>query len=341
MKKIYCLALCLLLTLALAACGGKQSAPRPVALLTQETIHNSDGSIQAQYNYQYDDRGNLLQAEFPGASYNRVFCYTYDDYGYLTEATQTDTLPNAEVSTTYQYQYTLKKGMPETCQVFLAGQEQYTCTFQTEKGLITRVDYAYPGDISQQMVDRWQTYEYDKNGNLLRESFCRSVPFFPDLQYSVYQYRYEYDETGNLKALIYEFATTQDEIVDSDSLTFEQQHVWQFTRNEQGQLTAMTIDGDPYTFTVTEGGISLPDQCSDWELDDAGNVVSTGNRTYVYETAELSGQDADRFDRWNILLRSNGNIPVGVSMLRQQCLPTYSAYHESLFYYYLIPSPLA
>ena len=70
-------------------------------------------------------------------------------------------------------------------------------------------------------------------------------------------------------------------------------------------------------------------------------VTSTGNRTYIYEAITLSSQDADRFERWNIFLRSNSAIPVGVSELRQQCLPTYSTYHEQLFYYYLIPNPLA
>lgn len=340
MKKIYCLALCLLLILTLAACGGK-SADRTVSLLTEEAVRNSDGSIQVRYTYEYDDRGNLLTAEFPGASQNTILRYTYDDLGYMTEKAQVSVLPGGEVTATEQYRYTLKKGLPETCQVFLDGQEQYTCTFQIKKGRITRVDYTYPTDISQQMAERWQAYEYDKNGNLLRESFCRSVPYFPDLQYSVYQHRYEYDENGNLKTLIYEFATTQEEITNVDGLSFEQQHVWQFVRNEQGQLTAMTIDGDPYTFTVTDTGISIPDINDDWELDSTGNVVSTGSRTYTYETVQLSGQDADRFDRFNILLHTNGSIPVGVSALRQQCLPTYSAYHERLFYYYLIPNPLA
>lgn len=340
MKKFGCFVLCLLMLLTLAACGEK-SGSRTVCLLTQETIHNSDDSVQSQYTYEYDDRGNLLKAEFPGAGSDMILNYTFNDQGLLTAYDKVFVIAGNEITDAYEFRYTLKKGMPETCQIFAGEQELYTCTFQVKKGLITRVDYTYPSDISQQMADRWQTYEYDKNGNLLRESFCRSVPYFPELQYSVLQYRYEYDEDSNLKTLIYEFATTQDEISDIAGLSFEQQHIWQFTRNEQGQLIAMAIDGNPYTFTVTDHGVSIPDSHDDWQLDQNGNVTSTGNRTYVYEAITLSSQDADRFDRWNIFLRSNSAIPVGVSELRQQCLPTYSTYHEQLFYYYLIPNPLA
>lgn len=341
MKKLVCFVLGIVLMLSLAACG-TDTASRTVFLLTEETLRNSDGSVQSQYSYEYDDRGNLLKATFPSASYDRVFQHTYDDYGYLTQTTQTDILPTAEVTSVYQYRYTLKKGLPETCQVLFNDQLQYSCTFQTNrKGLITRVDYDYPEDVSQQKVDRWQTYEYDKSGNLTRESFCASVPYFPELRYSVYQYRYEYDKQGNLQTLIYEFGSMDEEIHNADKITFEQQHIWTFLRGDRGELTQVKIDGEPYDFTVTAAGNSIPEIYSDWEHDQAGNVISTGNRTYTYESAELSGPDADRFDRWNVLLRNNGSMPVGVSMLRMTCLPTYTAFHENLFYYYLIPNPLA
>lgn len=354
MKKIICCALCLLLMLSLVACGDEVQT-KTVSLLVTETRYSEDGSLYGEYTYAYDDRGNLLRAEYPGDPYSSAYSYTYDDYGYLTECTWTyELVPGQEGSSTEQYLYTLKNGLPKSCQVISDGKEQYICHFKTnKKGLITRVDYEYASDaFSQQAIWRWAAFEYDRDGRLLQESFCRSQPLgysgssdIPAIMYSLWQYRYEYNRDGTLKSLDFEFGGSSEdgkEIRDPSEVTFEQQHHWDFIRNDQDQLTQIIIDGDPHEFTVTDSGVSIPEQYSDeWELNQMGNVVSAGNDTYVYETVELSVQDADRYNRWNILLRSKNSYPTHLSWLRLQCLPIYHNSYELFFYYYLIPNPLA
>lgn len=341
MKKIFCLALCLLLTLSLTACIDKSLLPRTVSLMTQETIHHADGST-TEWNYEYDRRGNLISAEFDVGSYDVTCRYAYNTLGYLTEVTETSVTPSAEYTDVTQYQYTLQGKLPKTCQVYKNGQEQYTCTFQTKNGLITRVDFEHAIDTDRENYARWHTYEYDKAGNLLKESFCSLLPPGSDPELCIVtQYRYEYDESGSLSALFCERSMAPAEIQDAEKCTFQQLSVLRFARNDAGQLTALTLNDTTVPYTITDSGISLPDGCENWEIDATGKVLTSDDRSYTYETVTLFSEDADRFNCWDVLLRMAGNFYYGNTLLRLQCLPEFGVPQDCQFYYYLIPSPLA
>lgn len=341
MKKLLCVLFALGILFSFAACEKEEN--RTISLLTKETVYASDGSIGAEYTYEYDDRGNLTKAVYPRGQMTEIYEYSYDENGYLVKRSVTYDL-GGEVGNPLEtlYEYTFdKKGNPESCTITGSGKEPYTCQFETDnRGNITRAEYIVAIGYGDAGAKTWQEYQYDKD-RLVKESFFRVIPQ-SEMEHSTtcMEYTYSYDATGKLKTV----TMSQGREIHSPEKTVRpklmEAHRWEFDRDGEGLVAQISIDGKPLPFTKLPEGFCVPETVADWTFDSKGNVTEAAGHTYEYKEVELSAVDAQRYETRAAFCQETMGMLSGISYLRMRCLPTYDAMREGQFYYYLIPNPL-
>lgn len=342
MKKLLCVLFALSILLSLTACGEEET--RTISLLTKETVYASDGSVGAEYTYEYDDRGNLTKAVYPCGQMTEIYEYRYDENGYLVKRSVTYDLGGEvgrPMETLYEYTFD-KKGNPESCTITEQGKAPYTCQFETDsRGNITRAEFVAPIGYGGTDAKTLQEYQYDKD-RLVKESFFQIIPQ-SEMEHSTFcvEYAYSYDAKGNLKTV----TMSQGREVHSPEKTARpklmEAHRWEFDRDGEDFVEQMNIDGKPLPFIKLPDGFSVPEMVADWSFDSKGNVTEADGHVYEYKEVELSAVDAQRHETRAAFCQETMGMLSGISYLHRRCLPTYDAMREGQFYYYLIPNPLA
>lgn len=136
-------------------------------------ININGEAMGGYYLYLHDYYGNMLVSE------------CYDEYGVLEEKCQWSYYDNNEIqSYSREYSDTLRN-------------EEYTYEYNNEgQKIVQRTHFRYyseSGKLQSKNNNIITTYEYDANGNLVRENYRASA-------YSYYtnEYEYEFDEYGNI-----------------------------------------------------------------------------------------------------------------------------------------------
>lgn len=353
-------ALCMVLICAIVAgcvaagpVGDQTSSAAPTEQDEMMTIYvvtgqknYKNGEIESTATFAYDDRGRPTMVEFVRADgTGRKSELAYDEQGNLIGDTRTylyaDSSKNHPQQINWNLTYT-----DDLLTRAERNPDGYTFTFSYNKQRqLVLVEYPQPekgvgGDF-------WQSYDYDADGKLTRETRCHHQSG----EYIYSRYCYFYDEQGRMAEQHYCYAVS-DTCLDPEALDqlefkispFEQ---FFFRYDEEGGL-AYVGDGqedtypgiysdEKYTFDEN-GNLVRVDQGKGWGQSESSWIE------YTYEAIELSKSDAIMHKR---LIHGISNFTLSytdkntMDPLFWEMCPTilYSNNLQNMTFYYLIPYP--
>ena len=181
-----------------------------------KTIRHDDDGDTYVYEYTYDKNGNVLKSveTYTSDSYSRreIIEYTYDSH-------------NNEIKRESTHSYVSDNYNSTDTTVYVTNN-----TYNTQGNLIKRVEFNSFGE-----VDRTYEYEYDADGNMLKNSCDYSYGDSRKTEYT-------YDKSGNIVKEVYTYS-------DNDVFTSE------YTYDEHGNVVKMVItdsdDDSSSTSTLT------------------------------------------------------------------------------------------
>lgn len=316
---------------------GTVTVYRPTAF----TSSRGDGT-PIEYTYEYDENGNPTR--WGNLTLMRTQEAEYDNHGNLTERYDVSVRNGMVFEGTpskYKYAYD-EDGRIESCKEYFNGTKLYEWDYiWDKKGNLVRVMLSEEPEVAGARIAR-QDWEYDKKGRLITEYICTAVNYVPSVEYAVYRYDYRYDGEGRLEAWEYNLAeeTVDDfEDLDYEDLDFDRPSVYyEISYNEDGKIQSVetNFSGEPSESEFEYDSDGNLDYGGEYEYDDYGNLVvygSDGQNEFEYEAVEMSREDAERYYRWESLLRLN--------IWKADYFPLISpADQQKMFYYYLIPNPV-
>ncbi|MBQ9148035.1 MAG: zinc-ribbon domain-containing protein [Oscillospiraceae bacterium] len=308
---------------------------------TSFTSSRGDGT-QVEYTYEYDENGNPTR--WGNLTLMRTQEAEYDDQGNLTERYDVSVRNGMVFEGTpskYKYSYD-EDGRIKSCKEYYDGNKLYEWDYTWDKkGNLVRVMLSEEPELAGTRIVR-QDWEYDKEGRLITEYVCAVIYYTPSMVYAVYRYDYRYDDAGRLEAWEYNMTDEQVEDfedLDYDALDFDRPAVYyEISYNEGGKIQSVetNFSGEPRESEFeydSDGNLEYGDE---YEYDENGNLLvygSEGQNEFEYEAVEMSKEAAQRYYRWESLLRLN--------IWKTDYFPLLApTNHQDMFYYYLIPNPI-
>ena len=352
MKRIFALmfALCILLSLAACKDSGSGSEEKvTIYVVTEQKIYRN-GELTVTAAFEYDDHGRPTVMGFELADGSgRKSELTYDEYGNLIGDTRTylyaDNSENHSQQINWNLTYT--EGLLTRAERNLDG---YTFTFSyNKKRQLVLVEYSQPEEGMGPSF--WQSYDYDADGKLIRETRCG----IQGGEYIYSRYCYFYDEQGRFIEQYY-CSAVSDTRLDPDALDqldFKVSPVEHFFLyyDEEGKL-AYVGNGPEDTYPGGSAAIYSDEQ---YTFDENGNLVRVdqgkgfGNSgsswiEYTYKAIEVSKSDAIMHKR---LLHGISQFTLSYTdkntmdpLFWEMCpIMLYVNNLQNMNFYYLIPYP--
>lgn len=353
MKRLVVLILTGCLLLSLASCSLLQKKQTLYVVTGQKQY--VDGQLQSSATFEYDDHGRPLAVEMQrtNAGYMKSEL-TYDQYGNVIRETVEQYHPDY---LSFQYQDTAD------------------CRLSYTKGLLTRAELMQDGERISELIlhyddqDRlilveydpqkedkiggtWQNFSYDRDGNLIRETWCRMIKLRGRWQCRYDQIRYSYDDQGRLTELcrLSSQETTEQILLPEETETLEfivsDKYHYFFYYDSEGRL-AYVGDGAEDTYP---GGSADVYSDKNYTFDENGNLVRVQYDEgrwveYTYEAIQVSREDAVMAKR--LMHGAHGETTIIeesytiMDPLFWEVCPA-TLYHYRLWdmpFYYLIPYP--
>lgn len=224
MKKALTIVLSVLMLVFCVSCSDKEanSVEKSDALIDYITVYSSDGQLEGYLEYEYDNDGKLITNGMQDNNHAWIWFYVneYDQDGHKTKMIQYDERGKELVTFSYE---TDEKGnvIKEAISYSDDSLMEQSSTFEYDGDKLYKVThqdnsyYTYEYDKNGNQVKEFyytadgelvRTYQskYDKNGNLIKTSFIDGDGTTGS--YSTYEYNnkgettfsYDYDENGSL-----------------------------------------------------------------------------------------------------------------------------------------------
>lgn len=350
MKRLVVLILTGCLLLSLASCSLLQKKQTLYVVTGQKQY--VDGQLRYSATFEYDDHGRPLVVDLEKDGERMLRSeLKYDKYGNPIRESVTQILSGPEYRYTTDYNLTYAGERLTRVETLREGEqmEALNLHYDSDNRLVL-VEYDAQEDKAGHL---WQSYVYDEDGRLIRETRCTRYPGsrWADEQFSYNQVRYSYDVLGRLTEQCFlspqKFMEKQLTPEEAETLDFdvsEAEHYFFYYDNE-GRL-AYVGDGPEDTYP---GGSAEIYSDKDYTFDENGNLVRVQWderrwEEYTYEAIELAQEDAVMAKR---LMHGVHNTMTQYTAFAQMdplfwniCPPTLYRYHLCTSQvYYLVPYP--
>ena len=346
------LALCLLLSLAACAESGIGSNKKVrIYVVTEQKIYEN-GELVCSATFEYDDHGRPTVVGFVMADgTGRKSELTYDKQGNLVGDARTYLYANSSENRTQQTDWTLTytDGLLTRAER-PHGDKTYALDFSyNDDEQLILAEYPHPDEGMGPYF--WQSYDYDADGKLIRETRCS----IQNGEYIYSRYCYFYDEQGRFVEQYYCSAVSDTRLGPEalDQLDFKvspYEHFFLYY-DEEGRL-AYIGDGAEDTYP---GGRAEIYSDENYTFDENGNLVriEQGKKLghdepswteFTYKAIELTESDAVMHKR---LIHGISNFTLSYTAnntmdpLFWEMCPTmlYSNNLQSMNFYYMLPYP--
>lgn len=262
-------------------------------------------------SYGYDDAGQMTSSAFPGGSTS----YAYDDAGRRTQmvdATGTTTFAYDDAGRTIQVaspQGTIGYGYDDAgrrASMTLPGSKTVTYGYNTAGWLGSLTDwrdetttFGYDADGNQTLIARPNdvdsTYTYDAAGQVTDISHLHGAQ-------QLLGFTYVFDDAGRPTSVTTEEGTesyTYDSLGRLTNVTYPDASTVAYTYDAAGNRLTETWGGSATDYDYDEAGQLVSVGSTDYTYDDAGNLIEAGSDTYNWDhdsrllSAEIGAHDAD------------------------------------------------